>query len=170
MPLPLVLPLSHGSSARDAHPPQSNKFHATVKSLTEEETLELIRRAVEDGIREKQRSLPGSEAVDDAVRPKLTIDLGYSNIDRIPESAVDIIKADVARLDYPLRIAHCTTGLRWVYFPCHYRRNNPADFTRLSFSNNHIDYIPSRFSECIHLRYLNIRSNNFTQFPKGVRS
>src|SRR5438034_6397865 len=73
MPLPLVLPLSHGSSARDAHPPQSNKFHATVKPLTEEETLELIRRAVEDGIREKQRSLPGSEAVDDAVRPKLTI-------------------------------------------------------------------------------------------------
>lgn len=39
---------------------------------------------------------------------------------------------------------------------------------RLSLSNNHINQIPSRFSECVHLRYLNIRANDFTEFPKEV--
>ncbi|OAL67396.1 cell morphogenesis protein Sog2 [Trichophyton rubrum] len=44
------------------------------------------------------------------------------------------------------------------------------EVARLSLSNNHIDRIPSRFSECIHLRYLNIRANNFTEFPRVVYS
>ncbi|PGH03791.1 hypothetical protein AJ79_07267 [Helicocarpus griseus UAMH5409] len=107
------------------------------KLLSQEETLELTKRAVENGLQETKRSLAGSETVDDVVRPKLTIDLGHSNIGRIPESVVDVIKDEVARL---------------------------------SLSNNHIDHIPYRFSECTHLRYLNIRANNFTQFPQGVFS
>ncbi|WEW55455.1 RAM signaling network component [Emydomyces testavorans] len=44
------------------------------------------------------------------------------------------------------------------------------EVARLSLSNNYIDHIPYRFQECIHLRYLNIRANNFTEFPKGVLS
>lgn len=39
---------------------------------------------------------------------------------------------------------------------------------RLSLSNNHLFHIPYRFAECSHLRYLNIRANNFREFPKGV--
>lgn len=39
---------------------------------------------------------------------------------------------------------------------------------RLSLSNNQLFHIPYRFAECSHLRYLNIRSNNFREFPKGV--
>lgn len=74
--------------------PQSNR---TI--LSQEETLELTKRAVENGLQETQRSLAGSEAVDDVVRPKLTIDLGHSNIGWIPEWVVDVIKDEVARLD-----------------------------------------------------------------------
>lgn len=59
--------------------------------------MELARRAVENGLRETKRSLAGSEDVSDAVKPKLTIDLGYSNIVRIPEPVVDIIKDEVER-------------------------------------------------------------------------
>jgi hypothetical protein len=40
---------------------------------------------------------------------------------------------------------------------------------RLSLSNNHLFHIPYRFAECSHLRYLNIRANNFREFPRGVR-
>ncbi|KAL2374990.1 cell morphogenesis protein Sog2 [Blastomyces gilchristii SLH14081] len=127
---PPVLPASFEPSIRGDTRSQSHR-----KILGQEETLELIKRAVENGLQETKRSLAGSEAVDDVVRPKLTIDLGHSNIGWIPESMVDIIKDEVARL---------------------------------SLSNNHIDHIPLRFSECTHLRYLNIRANNFTQFPKGV--
>ncbi|KAL2867925.1 putative cell morphogenesis protein Sog2 [Aspergillus lucknowensis] len=103
--------------------------------LSQEETIELARRAVENGIQETKRSLAGSEAVSDVVKPKLTIDLGHSNISRIPEPVVDTIKDEVERL---------------------------------SLSNNHLFHIPYRFAECSHLRYLNIRANNFREFPKGV--
>ncbi|KAL2833409.1 RAM signaling pathway protein-domain-containing protein [Aspergillus cavernicola] len=103
--------------------------------LSQEETIELARRAVENGIQETKRSLAGSEAVSDVVKPKLTIDLGHSNISRIPEPVVDAIKDEVERL---------------------------------SLSNNHLVHIPYRFAECSHLRYLNIRANNFREFPKGV--
>lgn len=65
--------------------------------LSQEETLELARRAVKDGIQETKRSLAGNEAVTDVVKPKLTVDLGHSNIVRIPEAVVDLIKDEVER-------------------------------------------------------------------------
>ncbi|KAI9367917.1 RAM signaling pathway protein-domain-containing protein [Aspergillus egyptiacus] len=105
------------------------------RTLSKEETIELARRAVEIGIQETKRSLAGSEAVSDVVKPKLTIDLGHSYISRIPETVVDVIKDEVERL---------------------------------SLSNNQLVNIPYRFAECSHLRYLNIRANNFREFPKGV--
>lgn len=82
-----------------AEPSQTNSNRPPVVSrlLTQEETMELARRAVENGLRETKRSLAGSEDVSDAVKPKLTIDLGYSNIVRIPEPVVDIIKDEVER-------------------------------------------------------------------------
>lgn len=79
---------TNGSSAR---------HHASSKLLSQEETTELARRAVENGVQETKRSLAGSEAVSDVVKPKLTIDLGHSNIARIPEPVVDIIKDEVER-------------------------------------------------------------------------
>ncbi|KAK1143091.1 RAM signaling network component [Aspergillus melleus] len=112
-----------------------NNSHPGPRTLSPDETIELARRAVENGIQETKRSLAGSEAVRDVVKPKLTIDLGHSNIIRIPEAVVDAIKDEVERL---------------------------------SLSNNQLFHIPYRFAECSHLRYLNIRSNNFREFPKGV--
>ncbi|KAL4878538.1 RAM signaling pathway protein-domain-containing protein [Aspergillus karnatakaensis] len=106
-----------------------------TRGLSPEETIQLARRAVENGIQETKRSLAGSEAVSDVVKPKLTIDLGHSNISRIPEPVVDAIKDEVERL---------------------------------SLSNNQLVHVPYRFAECSHLRYLNIRANNFREFPKGV--
>lgn len=67
------------------------------QQLTQEETIELTRRAVENGVQETKRSLAGNEAVSDVVRPKLTIDLGHSHIVQIPEAVVDIIKDEVER-------------------------------------------------------------------------
>ncbi|KAA8649116.1 hypothetical protein EYZ11_000680 [Aspergillus tanneri] len=112
-----------------------SKSHSGPRLLSQEETIELARRAVDNGIQETKRSLAGSEAVTDVVKPKLTIDLGHSNISRIPEAVVDAIKDEVERL---------------------------------SLSNNHLFHVPYRFAECSHLRYLNIRANNFREFPKGV--
>lgn len=67
------------------------------KILSHEDTIELARRAVESGIQDTKRSLAGSEAVTDVVKPKLTIDLGHSHIARIPDPVVDIVKDEVER-------------------------------------------------------------------------
>ncbi|KAJ5725742.1 uncharacterized protein N7483_007099 [Penicillium malachiteum] len=123
-----------GTAMGDA-PGNNGKRGSGPKPLTPDETIELAKRAVESGIQDTKRSLAGSEAVTDVVKPKLTIDLGHSHIVRIPEPVVDIIKDEVERL---------------------------------SLSNNHLFHIPYRFAECCHLRYLNIRANNFREFPKGV--
>ncbi|KAL4785724.1 RAM signaling pathway protein-domain-containing protein [Aspergillus varians] len=114
---------------------KTTKSLSGQQALTPEETIQLARRAVENGIQETKRSLAGSEAVGDVVKPKLTIDLGHSNISRIPEPVVDVIKDEVERL---------------------------------SLWNNQLVHIPYRFAECSHLRYLNVRANNFREFPKGV--
>ncbi|OAL30303.1 hypothetical protein AYO20_08781 [Fonsecaea nubica] len=103
--------------------------------LSLEDTTELFRRKVADARQDTEHALAGSEAVSDVVKPKLTLDLGHSNIARLPESVVDLIKTEVERL---------------------------------SLSHNQIWHIPLRFSECSHLRYLNIRSNVFREIPRGV--
>lgn len=74
-----------------------SKAPSGPKLLSQEETTEITRHAVENGIQETKRSLAGNEVVSDVVKPKLTIDLGHSNIVRIPEPVVDIIKDEVER-------------------------------------------------------------------------
>lgn len=86
-----------GSRPGTAMGDNSNKRSSGPKPLTPEETIELARRAVESGIQDTKRSLAGSEAVTDVVKPKLTIDLGHSHIMRIPEPVVDVIKDEVER-------------------------------------------------------------------------
>ena len=85
-----------GTAMGDA-PGSSGKQGPGPKPLTPEETIELAKNAVESGIQDTKRSLAGSEAVTDVVKPKLTIDLGHSHIMRIPEAVVDIIKDEVER-------------------------------------------------------------------------
>lgn len=97
-----------GPSSHEDESPKDNrgtghgntgKTHAEQRppQLSQEEIIELARRAVESGIQETKRSLAGNEAVSDVVRPKLTIDLGHSKIGQIPEAVVDIIKDEVER-------------------------------------------------------------------------
>lgn len=80
-------------SERDEH----ERIHSGPRFLSQEETIELASRAVESGIQETKRSLAGNEVVSDVVKPKLTIDLGHSNIVRVPEAVVDVVKNDVER-------------------------------------------------------------------------
>jgi hypothetical protein len=89
--------ISHSHENQDENGSSNNKHSSGPRFLTQEETIELARRAVENGILETKRSLAGSEAVSDVVKPKLTIDLGHSNIVRIPEAVVDAIKDEVER-------------------------------------------------------------------------
>jgi hypothetical protein len=105
------VPLSNGFSNHEDEMIQSNKAsaecsslnggekHVSPKQLTPEETIELTRKAVENGLQETKRSLAGNEVVGDMMRPKLTIDLGHSHIARVPDAVVDLIKDEVERYD-----------------------------------------------------------------------
>lgn len=90
---------SNGPASSDGNNTNNGnaKPQAGTKLLSQEETTEIARRAVENGIQETKRSMAGNEAVSDVVKPKLTIDLGHSNIVCIPEPVVDIIKDEVER-------------------------------------------------------------------------
>ncbi|KAF7521379.1 hypothetical protein PCG10_008315 [Penicillium crustosum] len=88
---------SRPGTALDDAPDNTSKQPTAPKTLSPEETIELARHAVESGIQDTKRSLAGSEAVTDVVKPKLTIDLGHSHIARIPEPVVDLIKDEVER-------------------------------------------------------------------------
>lgn len=92
---------SRPGTAMSDHPSSGSKQPSNQKLLSPEETIDLARRAVESGIQDTKRSLAGSEAVTDVVKPKLTIDLGHSHIVRIPEPVVDIIKDEVERYVLP---------------------------------------------------------------------
>ena len=114
--LPILSSSSSSSSSSNTEPPAKSEDETTPvigsagdkvgnvgkpntgpRLLSPDETIELARCAVDNGILETKRSLAGSEAVSDVVKPKLTIDLGHSNIVRIPEPVVDIIKDEVER-------------------------------------------------------------------------
>lgn len=132
-----VLAAAFGDSpprVEDPSPSQANRLEPSLLSL--EQTTDLFKTKVEDARKDTEHALAGgSEEVSEAVKPKLTLDLGHANIARLPESVVDLIKAEVERL---------------------------------SLSHNQIWHIPLRFAECLHLRYLNIRSNVFREIPRGV--
>lgn len=103
------------SSAIDTPTPDDPLGPIRVDLLTLEETFDLFQRKLVDARQDTQNALAGSEDVSEAVRPKLTLDLGHSKIDRLPEAVVDLIKIEVERLSLshnqiwhiPPRFAEC---------------------------------------------------------------
>ena len=115
---------------------QVTKSEPALLSL--EETTELFRSKVEDARQDTEHALAGNEDVSEAVRPKLTLDLGHSKIARLPENVVDIIKAEVERLSLshnqiwhiPLRFAECSQ-LRYLNIRTNVFREIPRGIYKL---------------------------------------
>ena len=91
------LPTSDDSPPRPEDRKNSQGLKVDVSPLSVEETTELFKVKIEDARRDTQQ-LAGSEEVSEAVKPKLTLDLGNSNLGRLPEAVVDLIKTEVERL------------------------------------------------------------------------
>jgi len=106
----------------DDSPPRQNGAKVSQSSkpfqqtLSREETTDLFQSKIEDARQDTENALAGNGEVSEAVRPKLTLDLGHSGIARLPENVVDIIKAEVERLSLshnqiwhiPLRFCECS--------------------------------------------------------------
>jgi hypothetical protein len=104
------------TTGSDTPIPEDTLASVKLELLTLDETIELFQRKIADAQQDTQNALAGSEDVNDAVRPKLTLDLGHSKIARLPEAVVDLIKVEVERLSLshnqiwhiPLRFAECS--------------------------------------------------------------
>ncbi|KAG9773464.1 hypothetical protein KCU88_g5764, partial [Aureobasidium melanogenum] len=146
--------------------------------LSLEDTTELFRKKVADARQETEHAFAGSEAFGDAVRPKLTLDLGHSNIARLPESVVDLIKAEVERLSLshnqiwhiPLRFAECT-HLRYLNIRSNVFRDIPRGVYKLSqleildISRNKVRRISSDIRNLKSLRVFSIVHNRIEDLP-----
>jgi hypothetical protein len=128
------------------------------------QVVALARDAMKAALEEQQRSVTESNGVSDELKPGVTIDLSHKNIQRFPEEVVDIIKNELERYV----IIRELTGIFFLAF-----YNDPMQVAkslyRLALSHNQISTFPIKFSECIHLRYLNVRNNFIKEFPLSVR-
>ncbi|KAI9930882.1 RAM signaling network component [Aspergillus wentii] len=145
----------------------SSKHHSGPRLLLPEEIIELVRRAVENGIQETKRSLAGSEAVGDVVKPKLTINIGHSNLGHIPEAVVDIIKDEVERF------AECS-HLRYLNIRENVFREFPKGIYKLphleilDLSGNKIKHLPEDIKKLTSLRVLSVMQNRLGELPLGL--
>ena len=156
--------------------PQTTKSEPALLSL--EETTELFRRKVEDARQDTEHALAGSEDVNEAVRPKLTIDLGHSKIARLPENVVDIIKTEVERLSLshnqiwhiPLRFAECSQ-LRYLNIRTNVFREIPRGVYKLplleilDISRNKVRRISKEIRNLTSLRVFSIVHNRVEDLP-----
>ena len=107
---------STDSSGMETPTPENALTSVKPDLLTLDETIELFQRKVTDAQQDTENALAGGEDVSEAVRPKLTLDLGHSRIARLPETVVDLIKVEVERLSLshnqiwhiPLRFSECS--------------------------------------------------------------
>ena len=155
---------------------QTTKPEPTLLSL--DETTELFRSKVEDARQDTEHALAGNEDVSEAVRPKLTLDLGHSKIARLPENVVDIIKAEVERLSLshnqiwhiPLRFAECSQ-LRYLNIRTNVFREIPRGVYKLplleilDISRNKVRRISKEIRNLTSLRVFSIVHNRVDDLP-----
>lgn len=149
-----------------------------VDCLSAEATIELFTRKIEDARRETQHVFAGTEDVSSALKPTLTIDLGRTRIERLPDAIIDLIITDVERLSLshnflryiPARIAECSQ-LRYLNIRSNDFKELPPSIYRmplleiLDVSKNKITTIPPEIRKLEALRVFSIVHNRLTDLP-----
>ena len=69
----------------------------TSAGLTTRESVELFQEAVDAARDDQRKSLTGIDTTNDALKPKLTVDLRRCGLSSIPKEVIAIIKQDVER-------------------------------------------------------------------------
>jgi hypothetical protein len=171
-------PFGDGSPSQDNGTATSQVTKSEPTLLSLEETTELFRSKVEDARQDTEHALAGNEDVSEAVRPKLTLDLGHSKIARLPENVVDIIKADVERLSLshnqiwhiPLRFAECSQ-LRYLNIRTNVFREIPRGIYKLplleilDISRNKVRKISKEIKNLTSLRVFSVMHNRVDDLP-----
>ena len=177
---------SNGTTHRDDSPSRvddgdDSSLIATATLLSLEETTQLFKSKIEDARKDSEQVFDSGEEVDEAVKPKLTLDLGHSNITRLPEGVVDLIKLEVERLSLshnriwhiPLRFSECTY-LRYLNIKSNVFREIPRGVYKLQLleildiSKNKIRKIGKEIKNLTSLRVFSIIHNRVDDLPPDL--
>ncbi|RMZ92300.1 hypothetical protein DV736_g481, partial [Chaetothyriales sp. CBS 134916] len=145
--------------------------------LSPDETLDLFQRKAADAKKDTEQALE-SEGVTSTVSPKLTLDLGHSNITCLPDSVVDLIKDQVDRLSLshnqissiPARFSDCT-HLWYLNIRSNHLRDIPKAIYKLPWleildiSRNKVRTISPQISNLTSLRVFALASNRVEDLP-----
>ena len=158
LPLNTIRKVPHHSNAAIQHTASSSS-QSTYAAISAGQVVTLARQAMKAALEENQTKAVEASGVSNELRPGVTIDLSHKQIQTFPEDVVDIIKNELERFVFS------NLGLLRVL--------NKTQLTppsrRLALSHNQISILPSAFSECTSLRYLNVRNNAIREFPQCVR-
>ena len=86
-------PLRNGGLSQDSNQDKP----VTSATLTTRETVELFREAVDAARDYQQKPLTEIDTTNDALKPKLGVDLRRCGLSSIPKEVIAIIKQDVER-------------------------------------------------------------------------
>ena len=150
-----VPPVPPIPNIRNVPPPNPQPAYAA-------RVLALARQAMQKALQENEAQAQSAEGgvVSSDLKTGVTIDLSRKNIRELPEEIVDVIKDELERLD-----CYCP----WMQIYLETMLTCPT-FSRLALSHNQLSSFPSRLPECTLLRYLNVRNNQFREFPLPVRA
>lgn len=151
---------------------------AEAKLLSLEETTELFRTRINEGRKDTEKAFRGSGEMDEAIKPKLTLDLGHAGIARLPEDVVDLIKGEVERLSLshnqiwyiPPRFSECSS-LRYLNIRSNAFREIPRGVYRLplleilDISRNKIRWIGKEIKNLTSLRVFSLLHNRVDDLP-----
>lgn len=161
----LSQPLTKGLSDREEH-------------ISAEETIRLFEEKIEAARAEAQKMVTNEGGQDAALKPTLTINLGNARINRLPDSVIALIIADVERMSLshnylryiPTRLKDCRQ-LRYLNL----RNNELGDFPPaiyemqfleiLDLSKNHILKISPEVRYMQSLRVFSITNNRLADLP-----
>jgi Leucine-rich repeat (LRR) protein len=180
VPTPDIQSLMQDSPPRK----RTDKIGSTVSTstpmLSTEETAELFRAKLAEAQQHNEQALD-KEGVNDVLKPKITLDLGHSSIQRLPEAVIDLIKDEVDRLSLsqnqiwyiPLRIQECV-HIRYLNIRHNAFREIPRGVFKLpnleilDISRNKVKTIPPDISGLTSLRVLSITENKITDLPTEI--
>lgn len=145
--------------------------------LTAEQTTELFRTKLAEAQQHNEQALD-KEGVNGVLKPKITLDLGHSNITRLPEAVIDLIRDEVDRLSLsqnqiwhiPLRIHECT-HIRYLNIRHNAFREIPRGVYKLpnleilDISRNKVKKISKDIRSLTSLRVLSITENKIEELP-----
>ncbi|CAK7263795.1 RAM signaling network component [Sporothrix epigloea] len=150
----------------------------TSTALSAGEVIALAREAMKDALQHADQQAGDDGDIDNELKPGLTIDLSYKNIQKLPEEVVDIVMNKLERLalshnelsSFPARFAECSS-LRYLNVRDNDIREFPLPLCNLQsleildLSHNKLQLLPPEITKLTSLKVFAVQKNQIEELP-----